>query len=57
MTRMIMIRLALVVAGVVVWGYAYQADSARLRIAGMVLLVIALLLRFVRDDETPRGSA
>ena len=45
---LIPVRLILFAIGIVVWGYGYRADESRIRLAGIIVLVVALLLRFVR---------
>lgn len=40
-------RTVLAAIGVVVWGYGYRTDDARVRLAGIAILVVSLLLRFV----------
>ena len=57
MNRVLTARLALIAIGVVVWGYGQRADLPRTRIAGMAILLAALLLRFLPkrwfdDDAT-----
>ncbi len=48
MTRRLLLgRLVLVAVGVVVWGYGQRADLPRTRIAGIAILAVSLLLRFV----------
>ena len=47
MRRLILGRTALAAIGVVVWGYGYRVDDANVRLAAIVVLAVALLLRFV----------
>lgn len=47
MTRLVTIRLVLIVIAVALWGYGYRTDSADIRLAAIILMVIALVLRFL----------
>lgn len=47
-------QLALAVIGVVVWGYGTRAGDSRVGWAGIALLAVASLLRFVKRSRTPR---
>jgi hypothetical protein len=47
MRRLLLARLALTGVGVVVWGYGNSTEQPRFMYAGMAILAIALLLRFV----------
>ena len=47
MRRLLLARLALTAIGVVVWGYGNSTEQQRFMYAGMGILAIALLLRFV----------
>lgn len=46
------VRLAIATMAIIVWGYAYAADDARLRLAGIILLAAALLLRFLPGNRS-----
>jgi chromate transport protein ChrA len=46
MTRLLITRMVVTLIGIAVWGYGQRTDQSQLRIAGMVILAIALLLRF-----------
>ena len=46
MTRLLITRMVVTLIGVAVWGYGQRTDQSQLRILGMVILAIALLLRF-----------
>ena len=46
MTRYILARIIVTLVGVAVWGYGQRADLPQVRVGGMVILMIALLLRF-----------
>lgn len=60
MNGTILARVALMVMGIVVWGYGARADDSQLRMIGIGLLAASLVLRFVRrrgrasDDDGPR---
>jgi chromate transport protein ChrA len=46
MTRLLITRVVITLIGVAVWGYGQRTEQPQLRIIGMVILAIALLLRF-----------
>ena len=46
MTRLITARIVLTLIGVAVWGYGQRTDNSQTRLAGILVLSIALLLRF-----------
>jgi hypothetical protein len=58
-TRLAGIKLALVAAGIGVWGYGARIDAPRVRVAGMIVLAVAVALRFlprsVRERIDGRG--
>jgi hypothetical protein len=47
MRRLVLARTVLAAMGVVVWGYGYRVDDPTVRLAGIALLAISLLLRFL----------
>ena len=47
MSRFAVIKLALAAAGIVVWGYGTRIDDERLRLAGMIVLAVAVALRLL----------
>ena len=51
MTRTMQARIAFAVIGIAIWGYAVASDNENLRLAGITLLALSLILRFV-----PGGS-
>lgn len=57
MTTLIKIKLALVVIGLILWAWGYRVDDSFLRISGTVVLLIAVLLRFVGRRPRASGSA
>jgi hypothetical protein len=40
-------RVAVAAVGILVWSYGARVDDATIRLAGIALLIVALLLRFV----------
>ena len=46
MTRYLLARIIVTLAGVAVWGYGQRFDLPQVRIAGIGILAIALMLRF-----------
>jgi hypothetical protein len=58
MSRLVQAKLALVVMGLTIWGWGYRVDDSFLRIVGIVVLLIAFLLRFFgrrpRAAESPK---
>lgn len=60
MSRLLLVRLAIAIIGIVTWGYGVAADLPRVRLAGIILMAASLILRFLpkklhgdRGDETP----
>jgi hypothetical protein len=47
------LKLVLVVIALIIWAWGYSVDDSFLRIVGIVVLLIAFLLRFV--GRRPRG--
>jgi len=58
-SRLLQIRLALAIIGVVVWGYGLLRDEGTVRLAGIVVLAFSLVLRFAprRFREEGAGSS
>ena len=58
MNRLLRIRLGVALVGAAVWFTSVRLDDARGRVVGMVIMAVALLLRFVPkrfhgpEDET-----
>jgi len=50
-TRRTEIQLALLVIGLVVWGYGQRIDDGRLRAIGIVLFGVATVLRFFKKRD------
>jgi hypothetical protein len=48
MNTLVRIKLALVVIGLILWFWGYRTDDSYFRIAGIIVLLVAFLLRFVR---------
>jgi hypothetical protein len=55
--RLVLARLALTGIGVVVWGYGNSTEQPRFMYAGMAILGIALLLRFVPKRWLENGQS
>lgn len=47
MKRVLLARTVLAAIGVAVWAWGYRTDDRNIRLAGIVVLALALLLRFV----------
>lgn len=57
--QLMMLRIILGAIGVAVWGYGYRTDDPNIRLAGMAVLVVVLLMRWVPKswlggDDPPR---
>jgi hypothetical protein len=46
------IQLALLVMGIIVWGYGQRIDDPSLRLVGIALFALATMLRFFRRSGT-----
>ena len=46
MTRLLLVRIVLALAGVIVWQYGARTDRPDVRWIGVAILAVALLLRF-----------
>ena len=59
MTRLMQIRVATAVIGVIVWGYGVANENSTVRLVGIGLLVVALVLRFAKKrlDRTARSDS
>jgi len=51
------IQLAMLVVGLIVWGYGQRVDDPSLRLIGIAFFALAALLRFFRRSDTKRGDA
>jgi hypothetical protein len=47
MKRLMLARILLGAIGIAVWGYGYRVDDSTVRLAGIAILAVALVLRFV----------
>lgn len=45
--QLILLRIILGAIGVAVWGYGYRVDDPNVRLAGMAILVVVLLMRWI----------
>jgi hypothetical protein len=52
MTRRTEIQLALLVIGLVLWGYGQRIDDGRLRVIGIVFFTVATALRLLKRRDT-----
>jgi hypothetical protein len=57
MTRLTQLKLGLIVAGLIVWGYAARADIAWLRWVGIGFFAVAVALRFIGPRSSRRGES
>ena len=46
MTRCILVRMVVTLLGVGIWGYGQRFDLPNVRMGGIVVIALALLLRF-----------
>ncbi len=53
MARRTEIQLALLLVGLVVWGYGQRVDDGRLRGIGIAFFAAATLLRLFKGRDTP----
>jgi hypothetical protein len=55
MNTLVRIKLALVVIGLIIWFWGYRTDDSFFRVVGIIVLLVAFLLRFAgrgrRRDE------
>ena len=59
MNTLVRLKLALVVIGLIIWAWGSRVDDSYLRIVGIVVLLIAVLMRFVgprRAKQTPEDE-
>jgi hypothetical protein len=59
MNTLVRIKLALVVIGLIIWAWGYRTDDSFFRVVGIVVLLVAFLLRFVgrrRRQEPERNE-
>lgn len=47
MNGLTQVRLAVALVAVVVWGYGYSTNDQRITLAGIILLAVSLVLRFL----------
>lgn len=48
MSRVLLLRIVLLVVGLLVWGWGYRYDDADVRLVAIGILVVAVLLRFAQ---------
>jgi hypothetical protein len=51
------VKLGLLAAGLILWGYGVRADVEWLRWAGIAFMAAAAILRFVRRDRRGQDSS
>ncbi len=56
MSILVQAKLALVVIGLIVWFQGYRTDESWLRVTGIIVLLVAFLLRFVGRKRPARGD-
>ena len=56
MNTMVQAKLALVVIGLIIWFQGYRTDESWLRVTGIIVLLVAFLLRFVGRRRRARGD-
>ena len=56
MTRYVLARITVTLVGIAVWGYGQRADLPQVRVGGMVILLVALLMRFAPTRWFDDGS-
>lgn len=61
MSPLVRWKLALFVIGMILWMWGYRTDDSYFRVAGIVVLLVAFLLRFVgrrpRSADTRKDDA
>jgi hypothetical protein len=53
MNTLVRIKLALVVIGLIIWAWGYRTDDSFFRVVGIIVLLVAFLLRFVGRRRQP----
>ncbi len=56
MNTMVSAKLALVVIGLIIWFQGFRTDESWLRVTGIIVLLVAFLLRFVGRRRPARGD-
>ena len=56
MSKLVSVKLALVVIGLVIWFQGYRTDDSWFRVTGIIILLVAFLLRFVGRRRPARGE-
>jgi hypothetical protein len=51
------LKLGLILAGLVVWGYGVRTDISWLRLAGIALFAAAVIVRFFGPRSSRRGES
>jgi hypothetical protein len=56
MNTLLRAKLALVVMGLIIWFQGYRTDESWLRVTGIIILLVAFLLRFAGRRRPARGD-
>lgn len=56
MTTLVRVKLALVVIGLIIWFQGYRTDDSWLRVTGIIVLLVAFLLRFAGRRRPARSE-
>lgn len=54
MKRLALIKFVIAAAGILVWGYGARVDSEHIRLAGMIVIAVAVALRFLPASARER---
>jgi uncharacterized membrane protein len=57
MDRLTAMRIGVALVGAAVWMYGYAADNGGVRLAAIIILAVALVLRFLRRRPSGDGDA
>ena len=56
MTGLMQVRLGIAAIGVLVWAYGVRVEDRRLGLAGIIMLAVALAMRFLGRRGTSRSD-
>ena len=56
MSTLVRVKLALVVIGLIIWFQGYRTDDSWFRVTGIIILLVAFLLRFVGRRRSGGGD-
>ena len=57
MSRMLQVRVAVAIGGILVWGYGLARDEPQVRLVGIAMLALSLILRFVPKRRTDKDTS